>query len=373
MASFLESILLPSTVETGLARRILPHIAYNGADISDDIAKYLASISYTDELSGSADDLQLSLEDKDNLWLEPWFPEKGATLDMVLESRYWNNANDGPQVVSFGTFEIDELECSSMPTVVQIKAVSVPDNTELRGSERSRSWEKVTIRKVAEDIATDAEMELFWDSTDTTVHDRIEQTEQSDLEFLQKLCDDNSLALKISAKKIVIFDEIKYEQAEPVINLVKDESLLTDDQKKTADGTAIPTYKLQQWRFRSAVRDVYKACRVEYQNEDSKEKLSYTFTAPDKKVGKTLVVNQQVKSQDEAEKLAKNELRKKNAEEVSGSVTMRGQLTLAAGLTVNVVGFGKFDGKYLITRVQHAIGSSGYTCSVDLRRCLTGY
>lgn len=364
---FIDSIFLPASVETGLARRILPHIAYNGKDISDDISRYLTNISYTDELSGAADDLQLTLEDKDGLWLSDWFPEKGATLDAALESRYWNSSADGPEVVNFGTFEIDEIECSAMPSTVKIKAVSVPDNTTLRGAEHSRSWEKVTIKKIAEDIARGAQMELFWDADEGEQEDRIEQTEESDLSFLQKLCDDHGLALKVSAKKIVIFNLKDYEAKDAVFNFSRNTSFLTEAQ------AVLPTYKLADWSFRSAVRDVYKECKVEYQNEDSKEKISYTFTAPDKTVGKTLVVNQQVKSQAEAANLAKNELRKKNAEEVQGAVTLRGQLSLSAGLTVNVVGFGVFDGKYLVKRVSHDIGTSGYTCKVELRRCLEGY
>ena len=50
------------------ARRILTIIKYNNKDISADISKYLKSISYTDNLSGEADDLQKTLEDKAGLW-----------------------------------------------------------------------------------------------------------------------------------------------------------------------------------------------------------------------------------------------------------------------------------------------------------------
>ena len=46
------------------ARRILTIIKYNNKDISADISKYLKSISYTDNLSGEADDLQITLEDR---------------------------------------------------------------------------------------------------------------------------------------------------------------------------------------------------------------------------------------------------------------------------------------------------------------------
>lgn len=60
----------------------------------------------------------------------------------------------------------------------------------------------MTIKKIAEDIARGAQMELFWDADEGEQEDRIEQTEESDLSFLQKLCDDHGLALKVSAKKL---------------------------------------------------------------------------------------------------------------------------------------------------------------------------
>ena len=50
------------------ARRISAIIKYNNKDISVDISKYLKSISYTDNLSGEADDLQITLEDKAGIW-----------------------------------------------------------------------------------------------------------------------------------------------------------------------------------------------------------------------------------------------------------------------------------------------------------------
>ena len=67
------------------ARRISAIIKYNNKDISVDISKYLKSISYTDNLSGEADDLQITLEDRDGLWQSTWMPEKGALLDVILQ------------------------------------------------------------------------------------------------------------------------------------------------------------------------------------------------------------------------------------------------------------------------------------------------
>nr|DAS88216.1 MAG TPA: tail protein [Caudoviricetes sp.] len=347
------------------ARRILTIIKYNNKDISADISKYLKSISYTDNLSGEADDLQITLEDKAGLWQSTWMPEKGALLDVMLQQKYWQTLSALPQSLRLGLFEIDEITSSGYPSEVQIKAVSVPDNNTLRGTERSRSWEKAKLQVIANDIASAAGMSLFWDTEENPVLDRAEQTEQSDLSFLYAICKDKGLALKISDKKIIIFDEAKYEAEKAKITIVKPGTVYKKESgmKYLFVGTG--------YSLRTKIRDIYAACRVSYQQGSSKSNIEATYTAAGKK-GKTLQVNEQVESVAEALNLAKKRLREKNKDEVTGSLNMLGNFVLLSGGTVNLLGFGAFDGKYLITRASHDIGS-GYTTNIDVRRCLNGY
>lgn len=347
------------------ARRILTIIKYNNKDISADISKYLKSISYTDNLSGEADDLQITLEDKAGLWQSTWMPEKGALLDVMLQQKYWQTLSALPQSLRLGLFEIDEITSSGYPSEVQIKAVSVPDNNTLRGTERSRSWEKAKLQVIANDIASAAGMSLFWDTEENQVLDRAEQTEQSDLSFLYAICKDKGLALKISDKKIIIFDEAKYEAEKAKITIVKPGTIYKKESgmKYLFVGTG--------YSLRTKIRDIYAACRVSYQQGSSKSNIEATYTAAGKK-GKTLQVNEQVESVAEALNLAKKRLREKNKDEVTGSLNMLGNFVLLSGVTVNLLGFGAFDDKYLITRASHDIGS-GYTTNIDVRRCLNGY
>lgn len=347
------------------ARRILTIIKYNNKDISADISKYLKSISYTDNLSGEADDLQITLEDKAGLWQSTWMPEKGALLDVMLQQKYWQTLSALPQSLRLGLFEIDEITSSGYPSEVQIKAVSVPDNNTLRGTERSRSWEKAKLQVIANDIASAAGMSLFWDTEENQVLDRAEQTEQSDLSFLYAICKDKGLALKISDKKIIIFDEAKYEAEKAKITIVKPGTVYKKESgmKYLFVGTG--------YSLRTKIRDIYAACRVSYQQGSSKSNIEATYTAAGKN-GKTLQVNEQVESVAEALNLAKKRLREKNKDEVTGSLNMLGNFVLLSGVTVDLLGFGAFDGKYLITRASHDIGS-GYTTNIDVRRCLNGY
>lgn len=347
------------------ARRISAIIKYNNKDISVDISKYLKSISYTDNLSGEADDLQITLEDKAGLWQSTWIPEKGALLDVMLQQKYWQTLSELPQSLRLGLFEIDEITSSGYPSEVQIKAVSVPDNNTLRGTERSRSWEKAKLQVIANDIASAAGMSLFWDTEENPVLDRAEQTEQSDLSFLYAICKDKGLALKISDKKIIIFDEAKYEAEKAKITIVKPGTVYKKESgmKYLFVGTG--------YSLRTKIRDIYAACRVSYQQGSSKSNIEATYTVAGKK-GKTLQVNEQVESVAAALNLAKKRLREKNKDEVTGSLNMLGNFILLSGVTVNLLGFGAFDDKYLITRASHDIGS-GYTTNIDVRRCLNGY
>ena len=68
----------------------------------------------------------------------------------------------------------------------------------------------------------------------------------------------------------------------------------------------------------------------------------------------------------------REKLREKNCQEWTGNFTVVGNLNLVAAITIKLLGFGKYDGKYIITRASHSIGS-GYQTSIEVRRCLNGY
>ena len=82
-------------------RQVVPLVKYEGADISEDLAPHLKSISFTDNMSGYADDLTIRLEDRNSLWESDWFPDRGATLDVSYVTLNWKNLADGLQIMVF--------------------------------------------------------------------------------------------------------------------------------------------------------------------------------------------------------------------------------------------------------------------------------
>lgn len=363
-------------VQEHLGRRAWLQVTYNSKDISEALAQYLISASYTDNLSGQVDDISLTLEDKAGLWQSDWMPVKGATLDITLCTYNWQGLYDGEFDTTLGTFEVDEIEMTSAPDVVNIKAVaiSVGDDSTLRSTLRSKTWENISVRKVANDIAWENGMKLFWDCDDNPDIDKLEQNDESDLSVLQKVCDDAGFALKITTDTIIVFDEAKYEQAEPVIEIYHPGTNTIADVAE-ADGTPTPDriFHSTGYSFKTKIRDVYKKCHIKYTNDQDKSVIESTFTDPNKSNGATLEIHQQVTSQAEADRLAKKKLREKNRDECTGSYSLDGCQFLCAGETIEMIGFGVFSGRYIVTQAKHDISGSGYVTSIDVRRCLIGY
>lgn len=338
------------------ARHARVRIVYNKEDISEQIASFLDSFDFKDSADSIADDMSLSLEDRKELWESDWFPDKGATLKASLIFTNWGT--EGDVEIPIGIFEVDEIEVSGLPHKVKIKAVSVPSNNELRGAKKNRAWEKVKLSAIAKEIADRAGIGLYLNMRDDEEIERLEQKNESDLAFLTRVAKEKGYGVKLSDSQLDVYYIPDLDNLDPVLTI-----------KKAAT-------KIKSYSFRSKTRDIYKACHVKYENAKKGQTIEYTFEDASKKDGQILEVHKEVADVAEAEKLAKGELREKNKDEVTGRIALTGAVSnsmLMAGLTVQVEDFHKFDGKYLITSTSHSVSSSGYSCNIDIRRCLDGY
>ena len=358
-----------------LSRRAWLEIKFTAAengrtvDISEDISKFFVSMDYTDNMDGKADDLTISLEDRAGIWLNSWLPDdEGNILDVTVHIFNRITLDDGEVIVHLGKFEIDEVTCNGMPSTVQIKAVSVVGNSSLRSERKNFSWEKVTFRKIAEDVANRNNLSLLLDCDENPEIDHIEQANQPDLEFLLKLCQNHGLSLKVTPEQLIIFDEYKYEQKEPLITVYKPGS-------DPHGGKEIILTWISDWNFRQKTRDTYHKCIVKTQQSKKKEAITGEFAAPDTPADtkKILHISQQVKDEAEAQRLAKKKLREKNKDKTTGSFTTIGNFNFAAGATLDIRNFGKFSGKYIIPKVNHNISGSEFKTTVEVRKCLNGY
>lgn len=335
-----------------MSRRCKVKVNFRGVDISE----YVESFTYSDN-TDFTDDVSIVLSDKDRFWSNKFFPETGDILTAEILVYNWNKTNDN-RSVKLGSFEVDDISYSV--TKLTLNAVAVPIFSNIRDEKKYKTWENVKLSMIAKDIAKKAGLSLVFESKVDPKYDKEEQSNESDLSYLEKLCKAEGMAIKISGKQLIIFDEAKYDTLPPVITLAVEESYFY----------GYPTFK------RNA-KNIYSGCEIKY--FDSKTDKTYTgvFNAPNMgKVKKILRLQEKFNSETDTidyNRKAKARLREQNKNEWTASVKLKGDVIYFAGTNVNLQGFYKFDGKYNITTCSHSISKSGYVVSLSLRKCLEGY
>jgi len=109
-----------------LARRTSAEVFFGGVDITKSIQPYLLSLSYTDNEEDVADDLQISIQDRESVWLEKWLNvaiQAAAASPPAPSSNYKVTAQSGLNVRSGpGT---NNARIGSLAYGSQIKVLSI--------------------------------------------------------------------------------------------------------------------------------------------------------------------------------------------------------------------------------------------------------
>ena len=82
------------------------------------------------------------------------------------------------------------MSVSGAPRTFEMQAVSTPLNQPIRRKAITKAWESRTLRGIAEEIAAENGLQLFFDVEEDPQYDRRDQKEESNLAFLQRLCED---------------------------------------------------------------------------------------------------------------------------------------------------------------------------------------
>lgn len=281
---------------------------------------------------------------------------QGGSLSVQLIQKNFNS--DGKDsLLDCGTFQIDSIALNGPPSKVTIKGTSLSNSSTVRAIKKSKAWEQIKLSAIANQIATANKMKSYFSSDYDPLYSRKEQAAESDIVFLQRLCKDAGISLKVTNNTIILFDEAEYEQKPAVMTI------------KNGEGN------VSSYSFSDGTSDTaYSSCHVCYTNPQTGAKIEYTYTPriDNPGTGEVLEINEKVNNREEARKLAMKRLRQKNKERFSASFKMLGNTSLAAGVTVNVEGWGCFDGKYIIEQSIHTV-SNGYTTQIKLHKVLEEY
>ena len=107
---------------------------------------------------------------------------------------------------------MDDFSFSGGPPIrLSLEGLALPADSSFKTTQRTLTYEDATLQEIGQEIAGRAGIALFYEA-DTISIKRIEQTNQSDCEFYNKLVTDYGLVLKIYDNRLVVFSEAQYER-----------------------------------------------------------------------------------------------------------------------------------------------------------------
>ena len=325
------------------ARRAGVEITYNGAAVTAQLMGQYGEFTYTDPASGEADSVDIALNDRDRQWITAWLPTKGDTITAAINARNWDGEGNN-RSLPCGFFILDDFNFTGWPVAGTLSGVSVPADSSFRESERSQTWENVTIPEIGKKIAERAGITLVWDvDGEPFTIKSIEQSQKTDCDFFAELCSTYGLATKVYARKIVVYDREAYKAKDPVAKISEQE--------------------IATWTWHTSMAGTYTGGEYTYTDPTTEEEIKVAVGAGTRILKKSGKADNRA----DAERKIKAEVANENHGATALSVSIMGRVDIVAAVCVTLVGLGRFSGKYFVDKAtSHVSASGGYTMDLEL-------
>lgn len=320
-------------------------IAYNGTTVNQMLDIYLERFSYVDSVDES-DTISLSVIDRDLKWVNSWIPQTGDIITPTIVLENWNYSGEKMAFLC-GAFVVDDFDFAGPPIKGNINGVSAPVNSSFKESENTKTWAQATLQLIAGEIAARYGLALVYDVRKEIQISKTEQSQQTDSDFIKRLCGKYGLGIKVYANRLVIWDYLDYFAKPPVMTITPDQ--------------------VSKWSYKSTMQGTYTGARVSYTNPGSKQTVD-VLVGTEERLYKT---TQKADNEADARLIGEGAILNANRKAATMQLTLPPKLSLAATNTVRLSGFGKMDGKYFIEKTAHSITKKSYGMQVSLSRIVT--
>jgi len=318
-------------------------LTYQGEDITADISHMVVAISYRDVLGGRSGEMSVTLEDREQRWQGPWRPSEGTVVKLLL-------GYGGEKLLEAGDFQVDELELSGPPDVMQMRCLAAYITPALR-TRQSAGYENRTLLDVAAQIALKHGMELIGAPVFPNVlFRRVTQNRETDLGFLRRLARTHDYDFTVRGRQLIFYSRRELEARAAVATVRRRE--------------------VETFRFKAGSYRTYVAAEVAYLNSEMKALVAHNAAAATAvATGDSYKLVTRVEDAQQAALKAAAALHDMNMEQTTAVIGLPGATALSAGNNVELAGFGSMDGKYLIETATHRLQRrTGYTTEIMARR-----
>ena len=334
------SLILPRAAPLDLGRPTAL-LSYNGVPLWDEISSQVLSLTFTDNIEGEADEIELNVRNDTGQWFDAWRPEHADEVEGQF-------GYVGSVMVPIGTFFVDKPSAKGGRggDTFSTSGQSAPVNKAIR-TKKTRAFESQKLGDTVRKVAGELGMEVVGTPPDIRF-DRISQRRETDLAFLKRLAEDYGCFFKVAGKKIIFMPRSEVYGRAAIRTIAKGQR-------------EIISYTLNY----EAAKTASKA-KASYYDGNQKKKIEVEVEDKEVKSGDTLRIDDRVENEGQAKALAKSKLQKANLKQWTANFTLVGDPLLLAGQNVQLSGYGKWDRKYSITKARHQLTRSGLTTAVEM-------
>ncbi len=314
-------------------------ILANNQDITELINGRLLSLTVTDEIGAISDTLSIELDDRDSVFE---IPPRGAELIVSLGYK---------DLYPMGRFIMDEVEVKCPPQTLILTARATNASLDHIGAFkalRTQSWEKQTLTDTIHTIAMRYGLMVSISNDYKQIQvSHIDQTEESDSAFIQRLASDYGAAVKIAGGKLLFIEPLS---------------------GKFPDGTRmpeIPVDDISAYRMRISDRGKYEKIVAKYYDLDTAEEkeVSVGTGSPSYTLRETYT------SADRAKAAAQAKLHETTTGTHTLTMDIVGNPLIGAESVISVSGI-RADacGLWVVKSAKHTLNGSGYKTQIEATR-----
>ncbi|MBO9465492.1 hypothetical protein J7443_09660 [Tropicibacter sp. R15_0] len=300
----------------------------------------VTEVSYTDHLHGKASEMTVTVHDKDGWWKSSWYPEIGSKMQLTI-------FDAEQRKLPCGLFELDQPNASGGRDgdLMTISGLAAPVTKPLR-TQKTKAYERINLADVVHEVAGRVGLGVMGEINDL-FFERITQRRERDLEFLKLLANETGHYFNLRGD-FVVFTSFKS----------------VDGRKASLE---IPKADVISYDFFFESTGTYSKGEAKYLDQNKGKLTRYEEVDPKITTGDVLKISgERLESLAQAEARVKSELHRANRGKFSGSCDLVGNALAVAGNTVNLTGFGRYDGKRLIDSSTHTLSRDGHEVSLEL-------
>jgi len=317
-------------------------VIHDDQDITAVLADRLLSLRVTDEAGITADQFEVTLDNRDNAIA---IPATGAVLTVEL-------GYNGQGLTRMGQYTVDEIEVSGLPRSLRLSGKSADMKASLK-SWKKRHWYRTTVGAIVAAVAAEHGLKpRCADKFAQIMIDHTEQLYESDLNLLTRLAEQYGAVAKPAGGALLF---------------------VARGAGVTANGEPLPTVGIHPaqvignggWRTSIAERQYY-ACVGAHLRQKRMGEHQYVYAGTGEP---RMYLRHPYASEADALAAAAAKLRQLQRGRTNLSLTLTGNAMLCAEMPVQLSGFDELsDGEWIVTQAEHQLDAGGFVTTIEAQR-----